>query len=54
MDNRIKALVEQTPNDNVLGQKIRQMYWADRKLNEVSDDPNQITLDQMINEVKNS
>jgi len=52
MDKSIKTLVEQTPNDSELGRKIRQMYWAQNSANEVIT--NQITLDQMINEVKGS
>jgi hypothetical protein len=49
MDARIKQLVEQTPNDSQLGSAVRAMYWAERNMNEVVD-PNQITLDQLINE----
>ena len=54
MDSQIKSLVERTPNDSELGRQIRAMYWANRNMNEVINDPNQVTLDQMINEVKNS
>ena len=53
MENKIKRLVEQTPNDSELGKAIRSMYWAERNMNEVTD-PNQITLTDMINEVKGS
>ena len=53
MDNKIKRLVEQTPNDSELGKAIRAMYWAERNVNEVVD-PNQITLTDMISEIKNS
>lgn len=53
MDAQIKKLVEQTPNDAQLGAAIRSLYWAQRNVNEVTD-PQQITLDQMINEVKGS
>ena len=53
MDARIKSLVERTPNDSELGKAIRAMYWAERNMNEVVN-PNQITLTDMINEVKNS
>ena len=54
MDAQIKSLVERTPNDSELGRQIRAMYWANRNMNEVAVDPNQVTLDQMINEIKNS
>jgi hypothetical protein len=54
MDNTIKKLVEENSNDSILGQKIREMYWRQHGLNEVTTDSNQMTLDQMINEVENS
>lgn len=50
MEAKIKQLVETTPNDNALGAAVRALYWAERSMNEVKDDPNQLTLDQLINE----
>ena len=32
MDSVIKKIVEQTPNDMELGEKIREMYWKNREL----------------------
>ena len=32
MDSVIKKIVEETPNDMELGEKIRQMYWKNREL----------------------
>tara|TARA_B100001057_G_scaffold51353_1_gene45637 strand:- start:1293 stop:1535 length:243 start_codon:yes stop_codon:yes gene_type:complete len=32
MDNQIKKIVEETPNDMELGEKIREMYWKNREL----------------------
>lgn len=53
MEAKIKQLVETTPNDSVLGAAVRALYWADRNMNEVQDNPNQLTLDQLINESNN-
>lgn len=53
MEAKIKHLVETTPNDNVLGAAVRALYWAERSMNEVKDDPNQLTLDQLITEAQN-
>ena len=32
MDSLIKKIVEETPNDMELGEKIREMYWKNREL----------------------
>ena len=32
MDSVIKKIVEETPNDMELGEKIREMYWKNREL----------------------
>ena len=32
MDSVIKKIVEETPNDMELGEKIRAMYWKNREL----------------------
>ena len=32
MDAVIKKIVEETPNDMELGEKIREMYWKNREL----------------------
>ena len=32
MDSVIKKMVEETPNDMELGEKIREMYWKNREL----------------------
>ena len=32
MDSLIKKIVEETPNDMELGEKIREMYWNNREL----------------------
>ena len=32
MDSDIKKIVEETPNDMELGEKIREMYWKNREL----------------------
>tara|TARA_Y100000741_G_scaffold364573_1_gene356077 strand:- start:1612 stop:1854 length:243 start_codon:yes stop_codon:yes gene_type:complete len=32
MDLVIKKIVEETPNDMELGEKIREMYWKNREL----------------------
>ena len=32
MDSVIKIIVEETPNDMELGEKIREMYWKNREL----------------------
>lgn len=54
MEKEIKKIIEQTPNDSELGNKIRRMYWSKNSINEVVSDPNQIDLEDMINEVENS
>ena len=54
MENTIKKLVEQTPNDLELGGKIRALYYKEKGINEVQVDPNQITLDQLIIESENN
>lgn len=50
---QIKQLIETTPNDQILGEKIRKLYWQEKNVNEVNIDPNQIDLEDMINEIKN-
>ena len=32
MDSVIKKIVEETPNDMELGEKVREMYWKNREL----------------------
>ena len=32
MDSVIKKIVEETPNDMEVGEKIREMYWKNREL----------------------
>ena len=32
MDSVIKKIVEETPNDMEIGEKIREMYWKNREL----------------------
>tara|TARA_B100001564_G_scaffold308984_1_gene279785 strand:+ start:280 stop:522 length:243 start_codon:yes stop_codon:yes gene_type:complete len=32
MDSVIKKIVEETPNDMELGEKIREMYWKNKEL----------------------
>lgn len=49
---QIKKLIETTPNDSELGGKIREMYWNSKNINEVKVDPNQIDLEDMIQEIK--
>lgn len=53
MEAKIKQLVETTPNDSQLGAAVRALYWSNRKMNEVVENPNQLTLDQLINESNN-
>jgi hypothetical protein len=48
---QIKQLIETTPNDQMLGGKIRELYWKSKGINEVKIDPNQIDLEDMINEM---
>ena len=50
--NQIKKLVETTSNDTMLGAKVRELYWKDKNVNEVVINPNQIDLEDMINEVE--
>ena len=54
MEAKIKQLVETTPNDSQLGAAVRALYWKEAKINEVVNDPNQMTLDQMIREAQNN
>lgn len=49
---QIKQLIETTPNDQILGEKIRKLYWQEKNVNEVNIDPNQIDLEDMINEIR--
>jgi len=53
MNQTILKLVEQNPNDAVLGAAVRALYWKHVN-NQTTFDPNQITLDQMIADVNNS
>lgn len=48
---QIKQLIETTPNDQMLGEKIRELYWKSKGINEVKINPNQIDLEDMINEM---
>lgn len=49
---QIKKLIEATPNDFELGNKIRELYRNSTSINEVNVDPNQIDLEDMIKEIK--
>jgi hypothetical protein len=51
---QIKNLVQSTPNDMELGEKVRDLYNQSINVNEVNIDPNQIDLEDMINEIKNN
>ena len=51
MDNTIKKLVEENPNDSILGQKVREMYW---QLTKEHTDPNQLTIQFPTDEALNS
>lgn len=50
---QVKKLVETISNDAALGNQIRELYWQEKNVNEVNIDPNQIDLEDMINEIKN-
>ena len=49
---QIKNLVQSTPNDMELGEKVRRLYNQSNNVNEVNIDPNQIDLEDMINEIE--
>jgi len=49
---QIKNLVQSTPNDMELGEKVRRLYNQSTNVNEVNIDPNQIDLEDMINEIE--
>lgn len=49
---QIKNLVQSTPNDIELGEKVRRLYNQSNNVNEVNIDPNQIDLEDMINEIE--
>jgi len=49
---QIKKLVESTPNDFELGEKVRKLYRDSKSINEVNVDPNQLDLEDMIKEIK--
>lgn len=49
---QIKKLVQSTPNDIELGEKVRRLYNQSNNVNEVNIDPNQIDLEDMINEIE--
>jgi len=51
---QIKNLVQSTPNDIELGEKVRRLYNQSNNVNEVNIDPNQIDLEDMINEIENN
>ena len=51
---QIKNLVQSTPNDMELGKLVRDLYNQSNNVNEVNIDPNQIDLEDMINEIKNN
>lgn len=51
---QIKNLVQSTPNDMELGEKVRKLYKQSINVNEINIDPNQIDLEDMINEIKNN
>lgn len=51
---QIKNLVQSTPNDMELGKLVRDLYNQSNNVNEVNIDPNQIDLENMINEIKNN
>ena len=51
-------MAKETPNDVMLGEKIRHMIWNiekenEKKVNAEKRSTNQIDLEDMINEVKN-
>ena len=49
---QIKNLVQSTPNNMELGEKVRNLYNQSNNVNEVNINPNQIDLEDMINEIK--
>ena len=54
----IKRMAKDTPNDSMLGEKIRHMIWDiekenEKRVNAEKRSTNQIDLEDMINEVKN-
>lgn len=51
---QIKNLVQSTPNDMELGELVRRLYNQSNNVNEVNIDPNQIDLEDMINEIENN
>jgi hypothetical protein len=51
---QIKNLVQSTPNNMELGEKVRKLYKQSINVNEINIDPNQIDLEDMINEIKNN
>lgn len=50
---QIKKLVQSTPNDQELGGKVRELYFKSN-INEIYVDPNQINLEDMIQEIENN
>jgi len=54
-DKQLLELTKKYPNNLELGDAIRKIAWdIENKANEVYVNPNQITLNDMINEVENN
>lgn len=54
-NKQLLELVEKYPNDLDLGSAVRKLSWEVRNnANEVYVNPNQVTIDQMINEIQNT
>jgi hypothetical protein len=54
----IKLIVNDNPNDSVLGHKVRRMIWDiekenEKKVNAMKRSSNQIDLEDLINDIKN-
>jgi hypothetical protein len=51
--SKLVKLVKETPNNYDLGDKVRKMIWAEEDKINIQPDPNQLTIEDIINDLNN-
>ena len=51
--SKLVKLVKETPNNYDLGDKVRKMIWAEEDKISIQPDPDQLTIDDIINDLNN-